>query len=278
MPLKIKMKIKLLLILFVLPVIIFGQQQNNKSRSELGVLIGGSYYLGDLNPTKQFYNTELAYGFMYRYNMHSRLALRFNLLKGSVSASDVDATRAVSINRNLNFGSDIYELAGGLEFNYFPFRIGHDRYRGTAYLLAQVAMFHMNPYTLYNGNEVYLQPLGTEGQGSDLSSKKPYKLNQLSVPLGVGFKLSLGKKASVGGEFGVRKTFTDYLDDVHSDNYVDPVKLAEQNGPLAAELANRTLNGERYGKRGNAATSDWYVFFGATLTFRLGKPNVCFNH
>jgi hypothetical protein len=120
--------------------------------------------------------------------------------------------------------------------------------------------------------------LGTEGQGSSLNSKNQYSLTQLTIPLGVGCKLSLGKKASMTFETGIRKTFTDYLDDVHSESYVDLDVLAAENGPLAAALANRSLNGNRYGKRGTEATKDWYFFSGMMLTFRMGAPNKCYNH
>ena len=95
------------------------------------------------------------------------------------------------------------------------------------------------------------------------------------VPLGVGVKFALGKKATINLEYGIRKTFTDYLDDVGSNTYVDAATLAAENGPLAAALTNRSLDGFRYGKRGNSATSDWYSFYGAVVTFRLGKPNRC---
>jgi hypothetical protein len=133
----------------------------------------------------------------------------------------------------------------------------------------------MNPKTEINGDMVELQPLGTEGQGSDLSSKNNYSLTQLCIPLGVGVKFALGKKAALSLEYGIRKTFTDYLDDVGSGSYVDPSLLSVANGPLAADLSNRSLDGDRFGKRGNASTKDWYTFFGGSLTFRLGKPNKC---
>jgi hypothetical protein len=175
----------------------------------------------------------------------------------------------------LSFQSDIYELAGGLEFTYLPFFLGSDKYIGTAYILAEIGMFHMNPKTEYNGDLIELQSLGTEGQGSSLSNKKNYSLTQLCVPLGVGVKFALGKKATLNFEYGIRKTFTDYLDDVGSNTYVDVATLATENGPLAASLSNRSLDGSRYGKRGNSNTKDWYSFFGAMLTFRLGKPNRC---
>ena len=76
-------------------------------------------------------------------------------------------------------------------------------------------------------------------------------------------------------EIGLRKTFTDYLDDVHSDSYVDPIVLQDENGATAAALSNRSLDGSQYGKRGTASSKDWYVFSGFMLTFKLGKKNIC---
>lgn len=266
----------LILILALLPLSVSGQGQNGRSRSELGVLLGGSYYLGDLNQFRHFYGTQPAAGLLYRYNFHSRISLRANLTYGQVEANDADATEEINVNRNLNFKSDIYELGAGVEFTYLPFFLGkNDIYKGTAYVLAEVGIFRMNPKTEYNDEWIELQPLGTEGQGSDLSSKKNYSLTQICIPLGVGVKFSLGKKAALSFEYGIRKTFTDYLDDVGSNSYVDPVLLAEANGPLSAELSNKSLDGSRFGKRGNSSTSDWYSFFGTMITFRLGNPNRC---
>ena len=76
-------------------------------------------------------------------------------------------------------------------------------------------------------------------------------------------------------EYGIRKTFTDYLDDVGSDSYLDLEALTAENGPLAAQLSNRSLDGSRYGKRGTSSTNDWYAFFGASIAFRLGKAGAC---
>ncbi|MEY4604859.1 MAG: hypothetical protein RIT43_2151 [Bacteroidota bacterium] len=257
---------------------VFSQQQNHRSRSELGVLVGGSNYIGDLNSLNPFYNLHPAGGLIYRYNQHSRLAWRASLLYGTVSASDADSKEPLLANRNLSFKSTVYEVHAGLEFNYLPFQIGHEKYKGTAYLMTGISLFRMNPMAEYNDEWIELQPLGTEGQGSSLSDEGNYSLTQLSVPLGVGVRFSLGKRSSIGFEYGLRKTFTDYLDDVGSNGYVDASILSEENGPLAAALSNRSIDGSRFGKRGTDSTKDWYTFFGATLTFRLGKPNKCFNH
>ncbi|MEN9401084.1 MAG: hypothetical protein RL632_2187 [Bacteroidota bacterium] len=266
---------RIVFILLIFPLTVLGQQQNFRSKSELGVLLGGSFYTGDLNQFRLFYNTHGAGGLVYRYNIHSRLSFRANVLYGTVSASDADAKLSLLVNRNLSFQSNIYEVAAGVEFSYFPFKLGSDKYKGTAYLLAEIGLFHMNPKTMYNGDWVELQPLGTEGQGSSLSSKRTYGLTQVSIPLGVGCKLSLGKRAALSLEYGIRKTFTDYLDDVKANTFVDRGALELENGTVAAALANRNINGDPYGKRGNTATKDWYTFFGAMLTFRMGKPNLC---
>jgi len=267
----------LFFVILILPFLSLSQRATTGFKSEFGLLVGGSNYIGDLNQFNPFYNTQLAAGLIYRYNVHSRMTLRANFTYGALKADDADAENEVHNNRNLSFESRIFELAGGLEFNYFPFQLGHDRYKGTGYLLAEIGIFHMNPMTEYNGDMIELQPLGTEGQGSSLSTKENYSLTQLCIPLGVGFRISIGKKACLNFEYGIRKTFTDYIDDVGSDTFVDEDQLAQENGPIAAELSNRNLNGSRYGKRGTSATSDWYSFCGVMFTFRLGKPGVCNN-
>lgn len=255
------------------------QFHTNRSKSELGIMLGGSYYIGDLNQFYHFRNTHLAGGLVYRYNIHSRTSFRANFNYGKVSASDANASNEVLQNRNLSFESSIYELGAGLEFNYFPFQLGHDDYKGTAYLLAEIAVFKMNPMTTTDGgDDVELQPLGTEGQGTALSDRNKYGLTQLSIPLGIGCKLSLGDRFALSLEYGIRKTFTDYLDDVHAGRYADRSLLTTANGPLAAELSNRSLDANPYGKRGNESTKDWYAFCGAMITMRLGQPQKCFQH
>jgi len=267
-----------LIILFYLNSSVQAQRATRLSRTEFGFMVGGMYYLGDLNPLKQFNNTQFSAGLMYRYNVHSRLCIRLNALYGNVSGNDFQSSSVLLKNRNLNFTSSIFELAGGIEFNYLPFAIGHDKYKGTAYILAEIGVFHMNPMTQYNGDVYELQKMSTEGQGTSLSSQPNYNLYQLCLPIGAGVKMTLGKRASLNVEFGLRKTFTDYLDDVHADTYVDPLKLQNESGPISTALSNRSLDGSKYGKRGTSSTNDWYVFTGMMLTFKLGKASSCFYH
>lgn len=261
-----------------------GQYNTNASKSELGVMVGGTYYIGDLNRYYHFNNTHLAGGIIYRYNIHTRLAFRANAIYGKVSADDAENKwESTMKDRNLNFSSTIFEGAAGLELYYVPFHIGKrskrsnlsSNHNATAYLLAQIGAFRMNPKTEYNGNTYELQPLGTEGQGTSLSSRKHYSLIQMCIPLGVGLRFAMGSWGSMNLEFSARKTFTDYLDDVHMNNYADLDRLSSENGPLSAELSNRSLSQSKYALRGNASTKDWYFFAGMTMAFKLGKQKNC---
>jgi hypothetical protein len=250
-------------------------QQNFYSLSELGPTIGNMYYLGDLNPSKQFYKPNLAVGLIYRYHVNARLAYRFNVATGSVEASDADSQNDLLVNRNLSFSSNIQEIVGGIEFHYHKYQMGNKKYRATTYMIFQAGLFHFNPTREFKGNEVELQPLGTEGQGTSFGRKRKYSRYQLCIPIGLGAKISLGKVANLNLDIAIRKTFTDYLDDVGSNYSVDPAAFDGLNDNTAMELSNTSLDNSRYSRRGNKSTDDWYVYYSASITFRLGKSNKC---
>jgi hypothetical protein len=143
-------------------------------------------------------------------------------------------------------------------------------------VFAGVAVYHFNPYTTDTaGRKYFLQPLSTEGQGF-YQDRKPYKLTQFAIPFGGGFKAALGENLRVGVEFGIRKLFTDYLDDV-STTYVDPNLLLTNRGPKSVELAYREMElktGVPYQtgeNRGNPKFKDWYYFTAVTTSIRLGS-------
>jgi hypothetical protein len=272
---------KTLLLIILLPYILFSQRQNGLSKSEIGLFSGASYYIGDLNQLEHFKNSQIAYGIVAKYNLNPRIALRGLLVMGNVKADDAQSPakyNGVYTNRNLSFSSSITEIGGGIEFNYFPFQIGNKTYRGSGYLFAEIAYFQMNPTTNYQGETIELRTLGTEGQGTNLSTQGYYSKNQLSIPFGIGFKYPFGDLFCFGMEYGVRKTFTDYLDDVGSERFMDKAQLNEVVSPLTVALSNRNIDGSAYGPRGNSQPNDWYFVSGITLTIRLGNPDECFKH
>jgi len=258
---------------------IYGLKAQDFYRSEVGVFLGGSYYLGDLNPSKHFLKTKFAGGIVYRYNFTPRWALKVNALMGGLEASD--AVSKANIDRNLSFKSYIFDFSAQVEFNFLQYVTGDKNHFISPYIFVGASLFNFSPKAEYDGKWYELQSLGTEGQGTTIpDTKKPYALTTVAIPFGIGLKISPHKLISLGLEYGIRKTFTDYIDDV-SSTYADPVVLAAENGVAAAALADRTISDEIKLQhpgtaRGNPKTKDWYVFTGVTVAFRIkGKHERC---
>jgi len=271
---------KLILILYLsLSSVVFSQSERFKGAFEFGFMGGGSYYIGDLNPNLHFVYSKPAMGLIVRYNLSTRHSMRFTATYGNVYGSDSKSDNDFQINRNLSFSSSIIEIAMGFELDLLKYRIKDMKYPITPYFFYEIAYFRMNPKAKNtNGDDIVLQELGTEGQGTLLSDKKQYGLNQLSIPLGIGIKFNIKDRIAISLEYGIRKTFTDYLDDV-SGKYVNPFVLASLKGPLAAQLADPSLNGQSYTTlgldRGNANNKDWYAMYGVMITFKPWKANIC---
>jgi hypothetical protein len=260
------------LVLIILPLLIAATVSAQHS-GEFGIFLGASYYTGDLNPMGHFNNlTKPAGGGVFRYNFNPRLAVRINALYGIIEGDDASTNSFAQQQRNLQFKSNVMEFSGQGEFNFFDYRVGSEKHAFTPYLFLGVGVFNFAPRAYLNGSWIDLQPLGTEGQGTPLSDRKKYKLTQVSVPFGVGIKTNLAKRIGLAIEWGMRKTFTDYLDDV-STHYVDPAQLAAYNGTASGILSDRSLVRDAYSnvgrQRGNSLTKDWYCFSGFVLTLKL---------
>lgn len=251
------------------------------NKSEFGIIVGGGNYIGDINPNYNFYNTKLMIGAIYRYNINPRWVLKGNLLFGSVEAEDSHFGKI----RNLSFQSKINEISATCEFNFFDYKTGSKKHRISPYIFGGIGVFFMNPKTLikhpltYETEWVELQPLSTEGQGME-GYDSPYSLTQISIPFGLGVKFSVSKYICLGLEWGLRKTFTDYIDDV-SKNYVDRLEILDWSGELGQAAADRTheIKENTYNSagsmRGNPQTKDWYQFFGLTITSKIPHKNKC---
>ncbi len=253
----------------------------NAQRNEIGIMAGASYYLGDMNPSKQFFLPKPAGGIIYRYIINQRFALKFDGIIGSVKGSD--SKSKFNEKRNLSFKSPLTEISSQLELNFLPFVTGDNKQYFTPYIFAGLSVFSFNPKAEYNGTTYDLQPLGTEGQGTSMyPDRKPYSLTKVAIPFGIGLKYSIGKAFCFGAEWGLRKSTTDYLDDV-STTYADPLVLAAENGANAAALADQTIiaPGESVNhtdlQRGNSSTKDWYSFAGLFITvkFKTGGKGSC---
>lgn len=245
-------------------------------------LYGGfSNYTGDLQSSK--YTTSQsngAFGAGIQYDLNGHFSLLSNLSYGRISAADGYSKQADLRARNLNFESVITEWNLLLEYNVLDLRV----HRVTPYLFGGVALFHFNPYAYDTlGRKVYLRTLSTEGEGlAAYPGRKQYALTQLSIPFGGGIKFRVSDRVVVAYEIGMRKTFTDYLDDV-STTYVDRNTLLAARGPEAVEMAyrgNELKEGAPYPAsgtvRGHSRYKDWYYMSGLRVTIALNDGAIQF--
>lgn len=241
--------------------------------NEMGLTGGVCYYVGDLNPYSHYpKGTALAYGALFRHNFDEHYALRLQGLSGILRAQDSDSEDSLQLLRNLSFQARLFEASALLEINFFPYRAGGKAKKTwTPFVFGGLAYFRANPKAELNGNWYELQPLGTEGQGSS-GGGEPYKVDQIAIPFGAGMKFNF-HRLDLQLEWGLRRTYTDYIDDV-STTYVDNDLLAFENGDLTAALADRSPlaeTGHNTGRaRGDSQTRDWYQYTGVSLTVLLG--------
>lgn len=259
-------------------------------KSEIGAFGGVSFYCGELTDNI-FRQVGPAGGLIYRYNLSPRWALKADITFGKVGGSDGKTNHEYE--RNLSFTSPISEIGFTAELNFFNLYNATGKNRFTPYIFAGLAVFSFNPQAALDttpGARLYnLQSMGTEGQGlirydddgNELPPIKKYSLTSVAIPFGIGVKATIGRHFAIGAEWGMRCTFTDYIDDV-SNVYYNNDLLREQRGDLVADLADRRvptaehpdlLHEDNGVQRGLKTTNDWYSFAGITLTVKFGNES-----
>jgi hypothetical protein len=242
---------------------------------EVGGFVGGTSYYGDLQKAKpEIGSFGPTVGLMARYNYSKRIALRATAMYGSFNATDLRNFGAAR-NRNLEVQTQLYELAVMAEYNLLPYDV-MDGKTSVPYVFLGVGGLYFNPQARYEGKFIDLRPLGTEGQL--MEGGKAYSPLQVVIPVGFGIKLALWQRLSLGFEFCIRQTFTDYLDDV-GKTYPN-IDVLEKQNPVAAAMSyrvvstnpNQRVNPEGQ-QRGDTYRFDRYYSMGISMVYSLAEPN-----
>ena len=109
-----------IIILILFFAFIFGfdsQAQQFKPNTEVGVLLGTSYYLGDLNAT-HFYQPLPAAGLIIRKNIDRRFVYKAEAIFINLQSDERKSEDTIAKYRGLHFRSPVYEISGQLEFNF----------------------------------------------------------------------------------------------------------------------------------------------------------------
>lgn len=248
------------------------------SQGRTGYLAGTGviYYNGDLNeksdkiisPSKVF---KPFFRIGLNYRLTNRIESSLSFFYGNIAGADSLARENDNKLRNQSFKSVIEEIS--LQFEYHLFGVYRKRLLNP-YIFAGAGVFHFNPTTEYEGVVYDLQPIGTEGQyiGSG-AYPKPYKLIQVSLPVGIGLYFQLNDHWRLKIDYANHFTFTDYLDDV-STRYPDSTILANSpHGALAVALSSKRLDGYPFPNRsrGNPQYKDSYSHIGITVIYNPGE-------
>jgi hypothetical protein len=127
-----------------------------------------------------------------------------------------------AVNRNASFDVFLLEASTVMEYHFLNWRETKRFVRFTPYLFAGLGLFGLSGNAQKNGE---------------------YSNVQGSIPFGGGVKYIYNPKWYISLEFGIRKTFFDYLDNISDEN-----------------------TGLKNYQYGNPFDNDNYFFFGISLT------------
>lgn len=172
------------LCMLIMPAGMMGQAY----RFEVGLLGGGSAYMGDANSMNPFESEQPAFGLIGRYNLNGSMALKANLLSGGISGTTIGDAIGFLNGENLKF--DRRFVDAGIQFELGFYQYGVPGYRPGSSSIC--------PYI--SGG------LGLTGYNSDKTKVC------LNIPFGIGIKAKLLPRLNVGCEWSFRKTLADDLD------------------------------------------------------------------
>lgn len=191
-------------------------------RSEVGFGLGTFTYTGDLARNYRFSNSKFAATAFYRTNLSKVVSFRVSATGGNLGASDRRPADVFAQQRNASFNLFVFEAATVVEYHFLDWRDERRLLRATPYLFGGIGLF---------------------GMSGNVQKTAEYSNVQGMIPFGVGAKYVINPLWYVSLEFGMRKTFTDYIDNI--------------------SVGDPDLKNYQYGFTND---NDRYFFLGLTLT------------
>ncbi len=212
---------------------------------------GASTYFGELNFDDELNFDFSTIGIGLEYRIYKRYSARGQLIWYKIAGTDEGTNNA---SRNLSFRANNFDLSVIGILNILHRDIGtyyYHRKTVEPYLFVGLGVTFFNPKTEFEGNNVALRPLETEGS--------KYFILAPIVPFGFGVKFKLNYLMDISFEGGFRYAFTDYLDDVstvhiNNDSFTDPIAkaLADRRPEIGKPVKPAGT------QRGNPDVKDFY--------------------
>lgn len=256
--------------LFILIFLLAGRSYAQKT--DIGILLGGSYYYGDIVNTNRIQTQTIhgAGGIFFRKYYSKKVSFRGNFMYARLGAADsnlVGNKSEFQKTRNLAFYTDVFEVSGVVEYNLIDDHNKGRRIKNRLipYIYGGLGLFYFNPKAIHpvTGQPVELRPLELDG-GS-------YSSIALAVPLGIGLRYYLNRNWQIGFDLGMRLTSTSHIDDIDGDSrYANPATLKSEDARIMLDRSVGAIYGAGGGSRGKLSyITDIYCIGGVTLTYRL---------
>jgi hypothetical protein len=205
---------------------------------EVGLLLGTSFYNGDIEvaPKYIFQQIRPAYGIYGKYLFSSKVAVRAQYWRGTLFADEKQYPASVyRQTRGFSFESPISEISVQGEWHLLNldkgFAFDNDDPFMSFYAFGGIGGAFFDPKTNYNEpNPVF--------DNVAIDKDTIVSTSSLALSAGAGVQIKLSDSWYLGGEMGIRKTFSDYID-----------KVSRLAGPRV---------------------KDYYFFAGLTIGYRFG--------
>lgn len=227
---------KQLLIIFWIGLMVFKAQA--QPSLDIGVFGGAGTYFGDMTKIEFSKSVNPAYGAFVRYNFNPRYALRFNVFNGTIGAEgefnnqlwNVDPDTGNPVTNIWGFNKNVMDVSLQFEFNFFKYIVGQKETPYSTYIFGGIGVqnYEFDYYNVTNGNNSEITP---------------------TLPFGLGFKFNISKRIGLGIEGGLRKTFSDKLDNL--------------DDPLSFGIDKTTKYTDQY------HNNDWTAYAGIHLVYKL---------
>jgi hypothetical protein len=207
---------------------------------EVGAILGGANFIGDVGSTTYISPNTVAFGVIGKWNRSSRHSFRFSIISAQIKGDDADSHETRREERGYSFDNSITELSAGLEYTFWEFNMYSGRRVSTPYLFTGINYFFYKAAYINPNTKKFID---FEGARS------------FSIPMVVGYKAMIAPQFVMGVEIGARYTF---IDDLDGSN---PIGNLQDRNDL---------------KFGNLNNNDWYIFTTVYINFTFGRrPCYC---
>ena len=233
---------------------------------EVGPHAGATSYIGDLNVWrhlpqwnwKQLNQFHYDLGAVVRFNYDSRWSFRLDYTYLHARAADtITAWRPES---HLNFMTTAHDISLLTEFNFYDYYTGKNDKGFSPYIFGGISglMYQTKPFT--------------RDEAIDATELRNGKT--LSIPFGLGLKISISEHLAATAEWRMHYTFTDDFDDVSGDYpaVTDHLIVQDSQGNNY-DLTDPTGTFLEGYQRGNAPNNDWFGMFNLSLTWKFVIPD-----